>query len=182
MKTINLKIKDRFYIEQCNDCFGLFFDDGELEYLLEKSVSNVFSINYQQLYKLQLQRSIDYGVQYIKCPVCQKLMQRINFGSMSGVIVDRCKEHGTWLDGGELKMLTEWVKAGGKMYHQQKMEELKKQKEAPEKLKEKNRQLKTDFHPLDPGHRQFEPGQSIFAEDDLLGLLIRFVGRLILKI
>jgi len=29
-------------------------------------------------------------------------MNRINFGRTSGVIVDVCKKHGTWFDGGEL--------------------------------------------------------------------------------
>jgi Zn-finger nucleic acid-binding protein len=71
-------------------------------------------------------RASDYGVTYIKCPVCAKLMNRVNFGAKSGVIVDRCKEHGVWLDGGELRHLFEWMKAGGKLLDQEKQEQLKK--------------------------------------------------------
>jgi Zn-finger nucleic acid-binding protein len=50
-------------------------------------------------------------------------MNRVNFGASSGVVVDRCKEHGVWLDGGELRHLFEWMKAGGKLLQQKKDDE-----------------------------------------------------------
>ena len=53
-------------------------------------------------------------------------MNRINFGTNSGVIVDRCKDHGIWLDGGDLKHLFEWMKAGGKLLQQEREEEQKR--------------------------------------------------------
>jgi Zn-finger nucleic acid-binding protein len=65
-------------------------------------------------------------------------MNRINFGAQSGVIVDKCKEHGVWLDGGELRQLMEWIKAGGQILHQQKQLEIERKKrlEAERKLRE----------------------------------------------
>jgi Zn-finger nucleic acid-binding protein len=41
-------------------------------------------------------------VKYVPCPLCHTPMNRVNFGRVSGVIVDVCRAHGTWFDAGEL--------------------------------------------------------------------------------
>ena len=126
LKTIDLNISGRFLIESCDQCMGLFFDPNELEALLEATVTNVFSIDRRQLDSINALKKNDYGVSYIKCPVCSTIMNRVNFGVKSGVIVDRCREHGVWLDGGELRHLFEWMKAGGKLLQQERSEEQKR--------------------------------------------------------
>lgn len=138
LETIDLKIDGRFLIERCEQCLGLFFDPGELEAVLQATVSNVFTINRKQLDSLNAATiSNEYGVTYIKCPVCAKIMNRVNFGVKSGVIIDRCKDHGVWLDGGELRRLFEWMKAGGKLLDQERREQLKN--EEAEQLQGKRR-------------------------------------------
>ena len=119
LQTINLKSEGKFYIERCEKCMGVFFDSGELHALLEKSVSNVFEINLKRMDAInqKLYKKAE-TVQYIKCPVCNAFMRRTNFASRSGVIIDQCKDHGIWLDGGELKRLMEWKKSGGEMLHE----------------------------------------------------------------
>ena len=47
MCTMDLQLAESFYVERCDKCMGVFFDAGELEVLLNKSVSNVFMIVYQ---------------------------------------------------------------------------------------------------------------------------------------
>jgi hypothetical protein len=42
----------------------------------------------------------------IKCPICNKFMMKED---VEGIIIDRCKEHGVWLDKGELKELREKI-------------------------------------------------------------------------
>ena len=129
LQTIDLKLEGKFLIERCTDCLGLFFDPNELETLLDKSVSKVFQVDFRQLENInKLRRSQDYPVTYIKCPVCRKLMHRLNFGMKSGVIVDKCKEHGIWLDGGELRQLMDWIKAGGQILQQQTQSEIERKK------------------------------------------------------
>lgn len=139
LQTIDLKLEGKFLIERCSECLGLFFDPNKLEVLLDKSVSRVFHVDFRQLENInKMNRCQDYPVSYIKCPVCRKLMNRINFGTQSGVIVDRCREHGVWLDGGELRQLMEWMKAGGQILHQQNQLEIERKKrlEAERKLRE----------------------------------------------
>lgn len=133
LKTIDLKLNGTFLIERCDQCLGLFFDPGELEALLDATVTNVFLIDRTGLDGINMHRQpAQYPVAYIKCPVCSRLMNRVNFGAKSGVIVDRCKDHGVWLDGGELRHLMEWMKLGGKLLEQERREQARK-----EELKQK---------------------------------------------
>ncbi len=50
---------------------------------------------------------------YIPCPVCRKLMNRMNFAGCSGVVVDWCKPHGIWLDHSELPQIIAFIQEGG---------------------------------------------------------------------
>ena len=52
-------------------------------------------------------------VRYLPCPVCAKLMNRVNFARCSHVVVDVCKGHGTWFDKDELRRIIEFILAGG---------------------------------------------------------------------
>ncbi len=52
-------------------------------------------------------------VKYVPCPLCHSPMNRINFGKVSGVIVDVCRQHGTWFDGGELTRVVAFAANGG---------------------------------------------------------------------
>ena len=52
-------------------------------------------------------------VRYRPCPVCQTLMNRVNFSERSGIIIDICRGHGTWFDRDELRCIVEFIRAGG---------------------------------------------------------------------
>ena len=135
LKTINIQQEGTFLIEHCTQCFGFFFDPGELEALLESSVRNVFDVDFRAINALvegQGARPIRYG----KCPVCGTMMNRVNFGARSGVVVDQCKGHGVWLDGGELSQLLEWKKAGGQLWDERVRAERKREEEKSRKERE----------------------------------------------
>ena len=53
------------------------------------------------------------AVRYRPCPRCGKLMNRMNFGRLSGTIVDVCRGHGTFLDRGELHQVVDFILGGG---------------------------------------------------------------------
>lgn len=52
-------------------------------------------------------------VTYLRCPACQKTMNRQAFGRISGVVVDVCKSHGIWFDAGELAEVLSFIERGG---------------------------------------------------------------------
>jgi Zn-finger nucleic acid-binding protein len=69
-------------------------------------------------------------VRYIPCPHCRQLMNRINFESCSGVVVDVCKTHGTWFDRDELRQIVEFIRGGGlELSREKARHELELQKE-----------------------------------------------------
>ena len=50
---------------------------------------------------------------YISCPDCGTVMNRVNFARRSGIIVNVCRNHGTWFDDSELPRVIEFVLKGG---------------------------------------------------------------------
>jgi Zn-finger nucleic acid-binding protein len=52
-------------------------------------------------------------IRYIPCPLCHAPMNRVNFGRVSGVIVDVCRMHGPWFDAGELTNTVAFAASGG---------------------------------------------------------------------
>jgi Zn-finger nucleic acid-binding protein len=53
-------------------------------------------------------------VQYRKCPECDAFMHRRNYRKSSGIIVDVCSEHGTWLDADEMERIAGFILSGGR--------------------------------------------------------------------
>ena len=120
MASVNVGNRKRFFIEQCARCHGLFFDLNELQALLDDAVAPTYEINLPLLFTLQKESPVPRRkVTYVPCPVCGNIMNRVNFGRRSGVVVDHCRNHGMWLEGGELHRLMEWKKAGGQVLDRQ---------------------------------------------------------------
>ena len=140
LQTIDIKsTKEHFYIEQCESCFGLFFDPEELAAILNSTISNSIQIDYDRLGEISKNYKYNDNVVYKKCPVCRDLMNRKNFGTRSGVIIDTCKKDGIWLDGGELKRLMEWKKAGGMLLNEERAEQKKVHDEKMERRRSEQR-------------------------------------------
>jgi Zn-finger nucleic acid-binding protein len=53
------------------------------------------------------------AVRYRRCAACQHMMNRVNFGRVSGIVIDLCKGHGVWFDPGELQSVLHFVANGG---------------------------------------------------------------------
>ncbi len=51
-------------------------------------------------------------LQYRRCPECDQFMLRVNYRRSSGVILDECGGHGTWLDADELEQVAGFILSG----------------------------------------------------------------------
>lgn len=51
-------------------------------------------------------------LRYRRCPECEQWMHRINYQRSSGVILDVCHGHGTWLDADELEQVAGFILSG----------------------------------------------------------------------
>ncbi len=137
LESIDIGNNTRFVVEKCPECYGLFFDNGELDQLLEDSVKSSYYIDHHKLHSLLQNPRHKDRVTYRHCPVCDQLMQRQVYKDRSGVIMDVCLQDGVWLDAGEFKQLQEWIALGGASNPNRQeidrrviMEERKKQKRA----------------------------------------------------
>ncbi len=92
----------------CDSCGGQFVEHALLRDLLERRE------RYGESAPRRPPRFNPSGpIAYVKCPMCQAIMNRKNFGGSSGVIVDVCARHGTWFDQGELPRVLAFVEGGG---------------------------------------------------------------------
>lgn len=73
-------------------------------------------------------------IRYRPCPQCGKMMNRQNFGRLSGTIVDTCSGHGTFLDRGELHQVVKFILDGG--FRRMRQAELERLKEEQQRLRE----------------------------------------------
>lgn len=144
MQSINIASCEAFFIEKCSECSGLFFDPNELEALLDQKVQHDSTINYERLNELTQLRPQN-KISYRPCPVCQKMMNRTNFGTRSGVVIDQCRDHGIFLDCGELRQLLEWQKAGGHFVHERAERVRQKEKRAKEENERKKTRATQEF-------------------------------------
>jgi len=175
LQTVDVELGGKFLIERCQRCLGLFFDPGELEAFLQMAVTGVHAVDPQRLNEVQnVKRSSEFPVTYIDCPVCRRLMNRINLGTRSGVIADQCRQHGMWLDGGELRQVLEWMKAGGGILQKEKELEMAR-------LELEQEKKKLQFEKIDMAFSQSRPGPDHESGDRELTIL-PLLGRLLQKI
>jgi Zn-finger nucleic acid-binding protein len=86
-------------IDYCTNCKGIWLDAGELELLYHNTNSKIVN----ELFS----KSENNPELKIKCPVCGKKMDKVDF-KQTGIILDSCKNnHGLWFDKGELRLLLE---------------------------------------------------------------------------
>jgi len=93
------------------------------------------------------------GPAYRPCPTCGLRMNRVNFERVSGVLLDRCRDHGFWFDATELDAALRFIRLGGE-----------RASDDREQQEERSRasQLKFKVEPKTPeGARR-----SIFADPD----------------
>jgi len=175
LSSIRIDVAGGMSIERCDTCLGLFFDPREAKAVLDAGAGERADIDYKRLRRIIEDEAPNatHEAMYIKCPVCGKLMNRDSFGARSGVVVDRCADHGVWMDGGELSQLLKWVRAGGRSLDEARKRD--EQHEAERKKRVKRAMPSPINRPLSGGGLSYED-----EFDDAPGLphLVRTVLRL----
>jgi Zn-finger nucleic acid-binding protein len=95
---------------ECEKCSGTWMDAHTFERLCANREAQA-----AVLHRLPTGggRTIDTTVRYRPCVTCGTMMNRLNFGKLSGTVVDVCKGHGTFLDCGELHQIVTFIQNGG---------------------------------------------------------------------
>lgn len=99
-------------VSECEQCLGLWLDVAALEKICAEREQQAAVLGTASPAPANAVRETS-KVNYVPCPRCSQLMNRINFARCSGVIVDFCKGHGTWFDRDELSRIVEFIRGGG---------------------------------------------------------------------
>ena len=97
---------------ECHACGGLWLDPDTLQRLADGRETHAAVVSVLAS-RVAAAPAAPETVKYIPCPLCAKLMNRVNFARASGVIVDVCKTDGVWLDRGELQHVLQFIDDGG---------------------------------------------------------------------
>lgn len=100
-------------LAECPDCEGLWLEAEAFEGVCTSRETRSAFLHRSAPDQARHATKRPPQVRYRPCARCGKLMNRLNFGRASGIIVDVCRGHGTFLDPGEMKRITEFIDRGG---------------------------------------------------------------------
>lgn len=107
---LQARVADAMGFDECPACLGLWLSADAFKSVCD---SKVAEFRHNPLPTAGRGSVPVAPVTYIKCPDCQNMMNRQNFGRVSGIIIDQCREHGVWLDNAELERIARFIAEGG---------------------------------------------------------------------
>jgi Zn-finger nucleic acid-binding protein len=148
---------------ECSACQGIWIDAATFEHICADTAAQAAVLHQWSTPPTQAAAAIHYR----PCVACGKMMNRLNFGRVSGTVVDVCRRHGTFLDAGELHLIVTFIQQGGlDRARQQQIDDLKEQEERLRAM-----QSRQDTHPS----VRFETTTRMWT-GDLLTLLEHLKG------
>jgi Zn-finger nucleic acid-binding protein len=106
-----VKVGDADLLE-CDACEGTWLEAATFERICADRESQA-ALLHQSREPAATTGAATAPVRYRPCLRCGKMMNRVNFGKVSGAVVDVCKGHGTFLDRGELHQIVRFIQNGG---------------------------------------------------------------------
>lgn len=102
-------------VHECGKCHGLWAPQERFRALVDRASETArsrFAEGELAPPRVDGGNPASSQVEYRSCPVCSQQMARRNYQRRSGVIIDQCHEHGTWLDANELERIAGFVLSG----------------------------------------------------------------------
>ncbi len=100
-------------IDECRACLGLFLDHVAIKRVVVDRAQSRAEALLGALPRREMAPVPPAQHMYVKCPVCRIVMNRRQFASGTGIVIDVCRAHGTFFDVGELPLIIELVMNGG---------------------------------------------------------------------
>jgi Zn-finger nucleic acid-binding protein len=135
----------------CDRCGGLWVDKETFQEICVQQADQEAVLGLQ----IEPQASAGTGGQkprraYIPCPQCGKLMNQKNFSGCSGVVLDWCRDHGSWFDRLELQQIVAFIQSGGLRKAREQEESRLKERESNLRIQEMETALRDSR--IDPGY------------------------------
>jgi len=155
----------RHSLSVCSQCGGLWVDKDAFQDICARVEEQEAVLNFRS------EAQEGAAVQgrkprrvYIPCPKCGKLMNQKNFSGCSGVVLDWCRDHGSWFDKDELRKIVAFIRDGGLRKAREREQADLQEKESRLRMQEfqlaaLGRRLDTDL-----GSPSFEQGTDPFLQ------------------
>lgn len=128
---------------ECGACDGVWVDADTFERLSADKEAQAAVLDRWASKPRGMER-----VRYRPCVRCGKMMNRVNFGQLSGTVIDVCRGHGAYLDAGELHQIVTFIHKGGlERARQRQIEDLR---ERGRELKELEAKASREYHATNP--------------------------------
>lgn len=97
-------------VDICNICGGVWLDEDELYQIIQRREEVLTDKEREAVNPAEMKQTdpCDFAGS-INCPVCGTVMSRLVYACVSGIVIDRCPQHGVWLDKGELEKIQIYV-------------------------------------------------------------------------
>jgi Zn-finger nucleic acid-binding protein len=145
-------------LEECTNCGGLWISVANFDYICSDAQTRQAASGLI----IQHPADIDPNVRYLKCPVCQSLMNRLNYAGRSGVVISVCRNHGIWLDRDQMRQIISFISSGG-------LDRARRAEE--EELHESIRAQTADFSDYGSNRIEVEPFHNTFNSQEALQLM-----------
>lgn len=122
---------------ECGSCDGLWLDAATFERICSDKASQAAVMHP----RATAPPRASLRVSYRPCLRCGTMMNRVNFGKLSGTVIDVCRDHGTFLDAGELQRIVQFIQNGG--LDRARQREIEDLKERTRELREQEARLRT---------------------------------------
>jgi Zn-finger nucleic acid-binding protein len=100
-------------VNECPGCHGLWVAGDHFDALVKRAAQlRSQRAPTAEAPRVQRGNPLERNVKYRRCPECDQFMLRSNYKRSSGVILDECRAHGTWLDADELEQVAGFILAG----------------------------------------------------------------------
>ena len=166
-------------LHECNDCGGQFVERAMVVAHIRRRLSEPEFGRQPAALAAETQ-----PIRYLVCPACGAPMIRVNYGRVSGIVVDACRLHGFWMDRGELPRLVTFTISGALDPLRQRDSSDRRRSESQartlDRARESRRAATGQFWGAEPaiwnadptGHQFVQvPPEPTFALDLALGLL-----------
>ena len=90
-------------VEMCDTCWGIWLDTGELHGVIDARGMNFSADERRQFTNLRGASGAQGSTEPAACPRCGRVMEQVHCDAAIHLVIDRCGDHGVWLDTGEIK-------------------------------------------------------------------------------
>jgi Zn-finger nucleic acid-binding protein len=101
----------------CPECEGVFVTEGDMAtYIERRTQSQAIAHAFLKTLRESILQDHEDAVRLRRCVRCDEELERMGFGEHPFSIIDRCADHGLWLDDGDFDKVVRQARADARLH------------------------------------------------------------------